>query len=341
MVKPAVAALAVVAALAAAPADASRATTVRFTVAASGDFLIHSPVWNRALADGNGRYDFSPMFRPVRRLIAGADLALCHVETPLVGGRPSGYPVFRTPRALARAIRATGWDACSTASNHSLDAGQAGVNSTIAALHRMGLRHAGTARGARERRRPPILRVGQVKVAFLAYTALTNGQRLPHPWTLNLARTRRILTAARAARRRGADAVIVNLHWGAEYQHAPTRAQWRLARRLTRSPSISAIVGQHVHVVQPIRFVNGKPVVFGEGNLVSNQTAACCRAATQDGLIALIDFEQGPRGILARRVRYLPTWVSHPSFRVVHARGASRRRTLAVVGRRRNVIPIR
>ena len=49
------------------------------------------------------------------------------------------------------------------------------------------------------------------------------------------------------------------------------------------SPDITAIVGEHVHIVQPIRILNGKPVVFGEGNLISNQTSACCPAASQDG----------------------------------------------------------
>ena len=74
------------------------------------------------------------------------------------------------------------------------------------------------------------------------------------------------------------------MHWGAEYRHAPTPSQWRLARVLTGSPAVTAVVGQHAHVVQPIRFVNGKPVVFGEGTLVSNQSGA-----SQDGMIALLD----------------------------------------------------
>jgi len=39
-----------------------------------------------------------------------------------------------------------------------------------------------------------------VKVAFLAYTALTNGQRIPHPWSLNMARPPRILRDARRAK---------------------------------------------------------------------------------------------------------------------------------------------
>ena len=82
-------------------------------------------------------------------------------------------------------------------------------------------------------------------------------------------------------------------------------------------------MGQHVHVVQPIRRVHGKPVVFGEGNLISNQTAGCTRSASQDGLIALIDFVVRP-GVpaRARRVRYVPTWVRHPDYTVMRARRA-------------------
>src|SRR4051794_4152547 len=314
----------------------------RLTVSASGDLLIHSPVWQRALAYGGGRrYRFGPMLRAIRPVIAGADLSLCHLETPLTHGAPRGYPSFRTPAALAAAIHATGWDACSTASNHTLDAGQSGVNTTLRALDRAHVRHAGSYRSRRGSRRPVILRAKGVKIAFLAYTSLTNGQRIPHPWTLNLARSSRIIGDARNARRAGADAVIVNIHWGAEDRHAPSGAQLSLARALTRSKAIPAVVGQHVHVVQPIRWINGKPVVFGEGNLLSNQSAACCPLGSQDGLIALLDLRVAASGVRAVRVRYLPTYVRHPDFTVLHARGASRARTIGVVGRTRRVVPIR
>ena len=133
---------------------------VRFTVAASGDFLIHTPVAARALALGGGStYDFAPLFDPVKRHIAGADLALCHVETPLVPGPVQGYPSFRTPPGLARSIKKVGWDACSTASNHTLDAGQYGVGTTLRALDRAGIPHLGSARSAAESRRIPMLDV--------------------------------------------------------------------------------------------------------------------------------------------------------------------------------------
>jgi poly-gamma-glutamate synthesis protein (capsule biosynthesis protein) len=315
-----------------------------FTVAASGDLLIHSPVAARALALGGGAgYDFAPLFRSVRGQIAGADAALCHVETPLVPGPVQGYPSFRTPPDLARSIRRVGWDVCSTASNHSLDAAQYGIKTTLRALERAGIRHHGSARSAAERRRVPILDVKGTRVAFLSYTAVSNGQPVPRPWSVNWAAPGAILADARRARRRGAQAVIVNLHWGAEYLHAVTPEQAALARRLARSPAIDAIVGQHAHVVQPIRWVNRKPVVFGEGNLISNQTTACCPAASQDGLVALIDFAPAPGGrVRARRVRYLPTWVRHPDYAVLPApRGSpSWKRTVDVAGTRARIHPL-
>jgi poly-gamma-glutamate capsule biosynthesis protein CapA/YwtB (metallophosphatase superfamily) len=318
---------------------------VRLSVAASGDLLIHTPVAQRALALGAGRrYDFAPLFAPVRRTIAGADLALCHVETPLVPGPVQGYPVFRTPPDLARSIKRVGWDMCSTASNHSLDAGQYGVETTLRALRRAGVKATGTARSARGRRRTSMTRVKGVRVALLSYTAVSNGQALPHPWSVNWASPGLILRDARRARRRGARIVIVNLHWGMEYVHAVTPQQRALARRLTRSPAIDALVGQHAHVVQPIRRVRGKPVVFGEGNLISNQTAGCCPAASQDGLIALIDFVVRPGlPVRAHRIRYVPTWVSHPGMTVTRAAlgSPSWQRTVSVAGRRPRIAPAR
>jgi poly-gamma-glutamate synthesis protein (capsule biosynthesis protein) len=323
---------------------AEAASGTEFTVAASGDLLVHEPVAARALANGGGRrYDFRPMFRSIRARVAGADLALCHMETPLVPGPVQGYPSFRTPPGLAASVKAVGWDVCSTASNHSLDAGQYGVGTTLRALDRAGLRHAGTARSPREARRTTILDAKGVKVAFLSFTAVSNGQSVPHPWSFNWATPGSILRAARQARARGAQAVVVNLHWGTEYSHSISPAQAALAERLTRSPAITAIVGQHVHVVQPIRRIHGKPVVFGEGNLVSNQTSACCPAESQDGLIALIDFVERNGRVRAKRVRYVPTWVRHPDYRVLPAaRGSlSWRRTVAAAGRGPGIGPVR
>jgi poly-gamma-glutamate synthesis protein (capsule biosynthesis protein) len=313
--------------------------------------LIHSPIYQRALVLGGGRqYNFVPFFTSIKSYIKSADLPLCHAETPMTPAPPSGYPLFNTPPALATAIRVTGWRACSTASNHSLDQGQRGVDDTIRALDHAGVLHTGSFSSAAAQRKPLIMTVKGVRVAFLAYTEFTNGIPSPHPWSVNLASAARILSDAHRARRNGAQVVIVNLHWGDEYASRPSSYQLALASKLTRSPDITAIVGQHAHVVQPIRFVNGKPVVFGEGNLISNQTSP---PATQDGMIVLLTITVDSRGARVTLVRYVPVWVRHPSFAVLPAGTAWRtdpadaaalrasyKRTVAAAGRGSLIQPI-
>ena len=271
-----------------------------------------------------------------------------------MAGPPQGYPTFATPPDLARAIKATGWDACSTASNHTLDQGQGGVASTLRALRRAGVRSAGSATSAAGARRITILRVRGVRVAFLSYTAVSNGQAVPASYSVAFASPGRILGDARRARRRGAEAVLVNLHWGTEYRSSPDAAQQRLAARLADSADITAVVGQHAHVVQPIRKVGRGWVVFGTGNLLSNQTAGCCAPGSQDGALVELRLLVPPGGRASvAGIRYTPTWVRHPDYTILPvgralarqqadagALRASYARTTRVMGRARGVRPV-
>jgi poly-gamma-glutamate capsule biosynthesis protein CapA/YwtB (metallophosphatase superfamily) len=331
-----------------------------FTIAASGDLLVHTPLSAHALALGRGRYDFRPMLARVRPLVRRAALALCHVEIPIGAGPPSPYPRLNAPAALADAIAWTGWDACDTASNHTLDKGQWGVSSTLEALDRAGVAHTGSARSAAEARRILLLDVRGVRVAFLAYTESTNGLPSPRPWSVNRLSVEQVTADARRARARGAGLVVVNLHWGAEYSHRLGTQQIAFARRLLRGRVVDLVLGQGAHVVQPIRMVHGRFAVYGSGNLLSNQSAACCVDAAQDGLIALVRVRAVGRAARVTRVDYVPIRVEHPGFvvqpvgprlrQLVRAReggGAlagelrsSYRRTVAVVGRWRRIAPL-
>jgi capsule synthesis protein PGA_cap len=344
------------------PADVVRvqreAQPVRFTVEASGDLLIHSPVWERALAIGGGDYDFAPLFSEIRPYVAGADLALCHVETPMTPAAPASYPIFNTPPALAKGIEATGWDVCDTASNHSLDQTQAGIDETGKALEQAGIEHTGSFPSRAARREPVIVDVHGVKIAFLAYTTDTNGLPLPHPWSVNIASADRVLADARRAGEMGADAVIVNLHWGGgivpEYQSQPSPGQLGLVKKLTGSRLITAIVGQGPHAVQPIERINGKFAVFSEGNLISNQSPeAGLPASSQDGLIALLDFVAKSGEVRVLKVGYVPVFVNHPDYEVLPIGDALRRgegdptllrasyeRTVSVIGKGKRIEPV-
>ncbi len=319
---------------------------VALTVEVNGDLLIHSPVWETALEYGHGRYDFSPMLREIAPYIRRADLAICHVETPMTPRPPTGYPVFNTPPALASAIRNAGWRICDTASNHSVDQGQYGIDQTGLALDRAGVLHTGSFASPAAQKDTLIVTVKGVRVAFLAYTEMTNGIPLPHPWSVNLARLSAVRRAARLARQRGAQVVIVNFHWGNEFVSQPSPFQLSMASALAKDPDITAIVGQHVHVVQPITRVHGKLVVYGEGQLLSNETAACCPIQTEDGMLVFLHIVVKGNSSRVTKVTYMPTWNRHPDYTVLPIGDALRRhedpadvlrasydRTTSVVGR--------
>jgi poly-gamma-glutamate capsule biosynthesis protein CapA/YwtB (metallophosphatase superfamily) len=322
-------------------ADLARAAglggdTGDLTLVASGDVLPHGPVLRRAADDGaraGQRYDFRPMLAELRPLVAGADLALCHLEVPLSrdGRAVASWPSFNAPPELAAALRWAGYDACSTASNHAMDRGAGGVAATLDVLDRAGLRHDGTARDAAEAAASTIVDVRGLRVGLLSYAYGLNSGRLPsgQPWLVNLIDPARIVEDARAARRAGARFVVVLLHWGQENQAAPTPSQRELARRLLAAPEVDLILGHHVHVVQPIERVGGKWVAYGMGNSLSNQTPACCAAGSQDGVLVQVTIARDGDAPRVRAVRYVPTWVEHPTFRVRPVPGALADRSLA------------
>jgi poly-gamma-glutamate synthesis protein (capsule biosynthesis protein) len=300
--------------------SAASATDVdrdRITIAFTGDLLATHATWAtaRALAGGRG-YDFRPMLARLRPLVSSADLALCHLETPLTGlGVPlSDYPRYAVPHQLAAAAAWAGYDGCSTASNHSLDHGRRGIVTTLRRLDALDLGHVGTARTRPERRRGVRYRLRGARVDHLSYTASFNGLEPRRAWEANRIDARRIITDARRSRRHGADIVVVSLHWGTEHRHAPTSSQTDLARRLSGIDAIDLLVGHHAHVVQPIRRPGGTWTAYGLGNSLSGMTASLFSPSVQDGVVLLTTFEQGPRGWGIARMRYAPTWVRPTSW---------------------------
>ncbi|WP_370247380.1 CapA family protein [Nocardioides sp.] len=275
------------------------------TLTMGGDLLWHNTVWQAAQTDaartgrGTDGYDFDPMFAGVRSWFADADLALCHEEVPFAapGAAPRSYPLFAAPPAVAPWLASMGFDACTTASNHSLDDGFEGLVRTHRMLRAQGIAPVGTFPTAAARRRPVLLTTDDgVRVGIVAGTYGTNGLPLPEgrAWSVSLWDAENLLAQARRARAAGADIVVVHLHGDAEYVSTPTATQQALVARLTRSPDVDLVLGEHAHVVQPITRVNGTWVAYGMGNLVAQHET--WRSDAYRGVVVRFTFTEQPAG---------------------------------------------
>ena len=157
------------------------------TLTVSGDLLWHNSTWRTAKSDGHGSYDFAPIFGSVAPIIRAADLSVCHTEVPVApkGTSYSNYPVFAVPADVAKGVATVGFDACSTASNHSWDQGFSGVKATLDALDSAHVAHSGTARSAAEADRPVILTAHNgLKLGLVSGAYGLNGQSVPKDLSL-------------------------------------------------------------------------------------------------------------------------------------------------------------
>jgi hypothetical protein len=308
-----------------APTSSSPSGPRTVTVLGAGDVLIHPEVWQQAAADaraaGKTGFDFSPMFAGVQPAITAADLALCHLETPVAepGGPFSGFPYFNAPPQVATAIKEAGFDGCSTASNHAIDQGAAGVSRTLSALDAAGLGHTGSFRSPQEAATPKLYDVRGIKIAHLSYSLHFNGLRRPagQEWLANLIEPDKIAAAAHRARAAGAEIVVVSLHWGTEYRHVPDANQLTWARQVMASPDVDLVLGHHAHVVQPFERYGDKWVVFGMGNELARHAEPI--NDNREGVMARMTFtEVAPHRWWITRAEAIPTWVTlAPRIRLV------------------------
>ncbi|MCY3649574.1 MAG: CapA family protein [Acidimicrobiaceae bacterium] len=295
-----------------------------FTIAATGDLLIHESVADAArTADG---WDFAPMFSSVAPILGQADLAVCHVESPMSPNntRLSYFPAFLVPRELAEAIAYAGYDTCSLASNHATDAGRDGIVGTIGALDRAQVAHAGMALSPEARDEVTLIEAGDATVAHLSYTyGFTNRKLDPdESYLSNVIDEATILDEARRARSAGADFVMLSMHWGTNYTSELDELQVGLGPRLLASPDIDLILGHHAHMVQPVVEIGGEFIVYGLGNFLSNQspeTCTECPLPTEDGVIIhlTVTEDEATGRWSVTGVAHTPTWVDRSNFEIV------------------------
>ena len=234
------------------------------------------------------------------------------VQPPgLADGSPlQPYRLVALPSAAGDLARA-GFDILGLANNHALDAGPAGLQHTARVLEQAGIKTVGAGPDVDLAYRPLFRQVHGVRLAFLAFNLVASppgeqpdsaakplswweqppvGQAAWYPAEWD---SERAASAVRRARRE-AEAVIVSIHWGYEYQARSDPAQRSLAGLLTEAGA-SLVVGHHPHVVQEIE-AGESVVAYSLGHFVFDQQME----HTRHGLALRAFFDQdGLRAVQA------------------------------------------
>ncbi|WP_064093385.1 CapA family protein [Rossellomorea aquimaris] len=247
------------------------------TLAAIGDILLHNTVYNDA--QHGEKYDFSPMFNPVKEMLGEPDFLIANQEsTP--GGVELGlssYPLFNSPKEIVKSLQEVGVDAVTTANNHSLDQGVNGLLSAIDYYESISMPYVGAFKSKEDQNEIRTFNINGINFALLSYTYGTNGIPVPKgkEYLVNLIDETKMIEEVGKAKSMGVDLVVLSLHWGNEYQRFPTEDQQRLAKVLTEN-GVDIIFGHHPHVLQPIETYqtgDGRKavVVYSLGNFLSGQ----------------------------------------------------------------------
>lgn len=283
------------------PGKGPACAAVRCTsVLVTGDMLVHAQLWEQARADalaaGAKGLDFGPLLAGQRRYIEKSDLAICHQETPVAGptGPFSAYPSFNVPPQIITAAQQVGYQACTTASNHTIDRGTAGLVRTLDALDAAGLQHTGSYRSEADSRGVLILQTAAAKIAVIEGAYGLNGQTPEQPWQVDMLDPAAMIAKARQARALGADIVLGVMHAGDEYSSAPNAEQRTVAHALVDSGQFTMIYGHHTHSVLPIEQYKGTWIVYGLGNGITELSPSY--VVNNEGLLVRAQFSQDAAG---------------------------------------------
>lgn len=219
------------------------------------------------------------LLRPLRPLIADADVVVLNIEGAIGDGRVERSKcrpgadrcyAFRQPVAVARALTrllAPAPLVANLANNHALDAGTAGLEETVRRLRAAGAHITGLDT------LPTRVEVGPGDtIAFLGYSSARAG-----PDARDLDAVRRHVARAAARHRR----VVVTMHMGAEgaeAAHIPGGTEYFLGEdrgdpvafgRTAVEAGASFVVGHGPHVLRAVEWWRDGLIFYSLGNLLT------------------------------------------------------------------------
>ena len=148
-------------------------------------------------------------------------------------------------------------DVVNTVNNHAFDFKNAGYTDTMNALDAAGVNHFGSIRPG-QKNGSDILGIHEangIKIGFIGFS---------YPQNSDIKRIQERVAKLRAD---GCNFIVVSLHWGRETHLTPNAGQFPYAKQVIDAGA-DLLWGHHPHVLQPIYFYKGKPILFSTGNYI-------------------------------------------------------------------------
>ncbi|MGL4009746.1 CapA family protein [Staphylococcus nepalensis] len=242
-----------------------------------GDNLIHPVVYKDAKVI-DGSYDFKPMYKPIKSYVTAADVAFINQESPLGGDNKPyhGFKRFNTPSSVANDLTKTGFNLINGSNNHALDQGSDGLLNELKVWdnYKEKATFTGVFDSQKSYNKIPIKKVKGIKIALLSYTYGTNDIKPEKPYYIKHFNKKEIEKDVKKAKEKS-DVIIVSAHWGKEGSHHITKKQKNYSK-LFANLGVDAVIGTHPHVIQPMKWVEGKGnhktlVAYSLGNFLNGQ----------------------------------------------------------------------
>ena len=252
------------------PADPTQVRTLLVT----GDVIPARGVNYYATA----RHDFLWPFRPTADYTKNADITNINLEAPLFAGcrvDPGPSFTFCGDARFVNGLTLMGADVVNLANNHLSNYGAEGITLTDQLLHQHGMQTSGLGPVA-------VIDVRGIKFGFIGF----NG--------VGRAIDKTALKQGIARARQLADIVVVQFHWGKEYERlpkadpgVPTPDDPVVIAHNTIDWGADIVIGNHPHWYQGVEVYHGKLITYAHGNFVFDQMWS---EETREGVIGTYTF---------------------------------------------------
>ncbi|MGH7902690.1 MAG: CapA family protein [Candidatus Dormibacteraceae bacterium] len=250
------------------PADPAQVRTL----IATGD-VIPARMVN---VEATRRNDFLWPFRPTAPLLRSADMTWVNLETPIFAGCPlaeTGF-TFCGDGRFVNGLTFAGVNVANLGNEHIHNYGDRGVNATLQLLASHSINYSGLGHTA-------YIDVRGLTFALLGFNAVEA--------TVDTAEMAREIAAARAR----AGVVVVQFHWGREYDRQPAAAPGVAPQdpvmlgHLAIDDGADLVIGNHQHWYEGVEVYKGHLITYAHGNFIFDQSWS---EDTEEGVVGKYTF---------------------------------------------------